>query len=65
MDLYWPDKNLVVEVDGIGHGRKPTCREDKLKQRLLEALGYTVLRITDEELERSPHAAIARVSTCL
>ena len=64
VDLLWPDRNLCVEVDGHGHGRKPTRREDKLKQRLLEALGYTVLRITDEELERSPQAAIARVSTC-
>ena len=64
VDLLWPDRNLCVEVDGHGHGRKPTRREDKLKQRLLEALGYTVLRITDEELERSPQAAIARLSAC-
>jgi len=44
------------------HGRSPTQREDKLKQRLLEALGYTVLRFGAEEIGRS---AIARLKRAL
>ena len=65
MDLFWADRNLCVEVDGSGHGRKLTRREDDLKDRLLRARGYTVLRFTEEEVERSPQAAIARLTTCL
>ena len=64
VDLLWPDRRLCAEVDGHGHGRKRTRREDRLRQRLLEALGYTVVRIADEEIERSPQAAIARLSAC-
>ncbi len=62
VDLFWPDRALCVEVDGHGHGRSPTQREDKLKQRLLEALGYTVLRFGEEEIGRS---AIARLQQAL
>ncbi len=62
VDLLWPDRALCVEVDGHGHGRSPTQREDKLKQRLLEALGYTVLRFGEEEIGRS---AIARLQQAL
>jgi very-short-patch-repair endonuclease len=61
IDLFWPEHRLCVEVDGHGHGRSPTRREDDLKDRLLAAHGYTVLRVT----ERSPRAAIARITAAL
>jgi very-short-patch-repair endonuclease len=62
VDFFWPDRALCVEVDGHGHGRSPTQREDKLKQRLLKALGYTVLRFGEEEIGRS---VIARLQQAL
>jgi hypothetical protein len=33
VDLLWPDRRLCVEVDGAGHGRKRTRREDELEER--------------------------------
>jgi very-short-patch-repair endonuclease len=62
VDLFWPDRRLVVEVDGHGHGRKRTRREDRLKQRLLEAHGYAVVRVAEDEIGRP---AVARLAEAL
>ena len=45
VDLYWPDQNLVVEVDGPGHARPRTKREDAERDATLEAAGQSVVRI--------------------
>jgi hypothetical protein len=47
VDFHWPRERLVVEVDGSGHGRPRTQREDEARQRKLEEAGYAVLRVTD------------------
>jgi hypothetical protein len=47
VDFHWPRHALVVEVDGSGHGRARTQREDAEKQRKLEEAGYAVIRVTD------------------
>jgi len=53
-DFHWPDRKLAVEADGPGHARPRTQREDALKQQILEANGYRVLRFTDEDIEQRP-----------
>jgi hypothetical protein len=45
VDLYWPDQDLVVEVDGPGHTRPRTRAEDQDRDRELRENGITVLRI--------------------
>jgi predicted transcriptional regulator of viral defense system len=45
VDLHWPDRDLVVEIDGPGHERPPTRRDDAERDARLEAAGKTVLRI--------------------
>ena len=55
VDCHWPDRMLVVEVDGPGHrDRPPARRDDARKDGKLRAAGYTVLRFTDVEIKRSP-----------
>jgi hypothetical protein len=54
VDFHWPDRKLAVEVDGSGHGRARTRRQDAYEDRTLEAAGYTVLRFTDEDIQRRP-----------
>jgi hypothetical protein len=44
-DFHWPDRRLVVEVDGPGHERPRTQREDALKEAAWREAGYSVLRL--------------------
>ncbi len=47
LDLGWPDHLLDVELDGRDHvARSRTARRDRQRDRLLQALGYRVLRYT-------------------
>jgi very-short-patch-repair endonuclease len=57
-DCHWPDRKLVVEVDGIGHGRQRTRRQDAHEDRVLRAAGYTVLRFTDDDIQLRPERVI-------
>jgi Protein of unknown function (DUF559) len=44
VDLHWPEQNLCLEVDGPGHRRARTQREDTAKTERLRAAGYEVMR---------------------
>ena len=44
VDFHWPDLKLVAEVDGPGHARPRTQREDKALDALVRAIGYTIVR---------------------
>jgi hypothetical protein len=45
VDMYWPAENRVVEIDGPGHERAPTRRQDAARDRALRAAGIDVVRI--------------------
>ncbi len=47
VDCFWPDRRLIVEVDGPRHDRMPTRRDDARRDAKLTAAGYTVLRLRD------------------
>jgi hypothetical protein len=49
-DFHWPDRRLVVEVDG-NHSRPCDLRNDGARDRTLAAAGYTVVRISGDEVE--------------
>jgi hypothetical protein len=46
VDLYWPDHNLCAEVDGPGHQRPRTRREDEERDRALHGAGLKVVRFS-------------------
>src|SRR3954463_11092990 len=50
VDFAWPD--LIVELDGPGHARSRTRREDARRDAMLKTAGYEVLRLTAAELDR-------------
>ena len=50
VDFHWPDRRLVVEVDG-NHTRPMDVRRDGARDRMLAAAGYTVVRLSGEEVE--------------
>jgi len=57
VDFHWPDRKLVIEIDGPGHARPRTRRDDERRDRVLEAAGWTVLRFTEDRLEDALRAA--------
>jgi hypothetical protein len=49
VDFRWP--GLIVEVDGDGHERPRTKREDRAKEARLKAAGFSVLRLSSDALD--------------
>ncbi|MBW3546323.1 MAG: DUF559 domain-containing protein [Bacteroidetes bacterium] len=50
VDFMCKELMLVIEVDGLTHEWEETVVKDIKKQGALEAVGFTVLRFTDEEV---------------
>jgi len=65
VDFHWPDQRIVVEVDGSGHRRVRTRREDADRDVLLRAAGYRVLRFPGEYIERRGAEVVAQVVAAL
>jgi very-short-patch-repair endonuclease len=49
-DFMCKDLMLIIEVDGNTHLYEETFQRDKIKQKKLEELGFTVLRFTDDDI---------------
>lgn len=63
VDFHRPDLALCAEVDGPGHARPRTRREDRARDRALRASGREVLRFTEADLAARPDHVIARLTT--
>jgi very-short-patch-repair endonuclease len=51
VDLYWPDRGVVLELDGFdGHGHRAGFERDHRKAVELEARGIRVLRVSGVQL---------------
>lgn len=61
VDCHWPDSRLCVEVDGVGHRRARTRREDAERDAALTRAGYTVVRYSAAQLRRTPRAVMSDV----
>jgi hypothetical protein len=58
VDFRWPDRRLVVEVDGGQHALRADA--DDARDGVLRAAGWTVLRFSDGEVyERAPRIGAA------
>jgi hypothetical protein len=60
IDFHWPSLNLIVEVDGPGHTRPRTKRDDVQRDARLTAAGHTVLRLEEHEIEQLPRLLTQR-----
>ena len=49
-DFMCKELMLVIEVDGITHQWEEVIKNDDMRQKALEAAGFTVLRFTDDEV---------------
>jgi very-short-patch-repair endonuclease len=59
-DFRWPDRRLVIEADGPHHDDPFERAADLERQRILEAHGDRVLRVTWEQAIAHPAATLRR-----
>jgi very-short-patch-repair endonuclease len=66
VDCHWPGIGLIVELDGWeGHGSRTAFREDRARDRRLKVAGYSVTRITWNQLDDEPEAVAADLRALL
>jgi leucyl-tRNA synthetase len=70
IDIFIPDfvcleKKLIVEVDGGHHFFEEQNILDTERTRILEELGYKIIRFTNEDVISNPHAVIASIEIVL
>ena len=49
-DFMCMELMLIIEVDGITHHWEETIKKDEIRQKDLESAGFTVIRLSDEEV---------------
>ena len=66
VDCHWPGSGQIVELDGWeGHRTRTAFREDRARDRALRVAGYSVTRLTWNQLEDEPESIAADLRTLL
>jgi very-short-patch-repair endonuclease len=66
VDCHWPQTHRIVELDGWkGHRTRTAFREDRTRDRILAVAGYTVTRLTWNQLDDEPEAVAADLRALL
>ncbi len=66
VDCHWPGTGQIVELDGWeGHGTRSAFREDRARDRALKVAGYSVTRLTWNQLDDEPDAIAADLRALL
>lgn len=66
VDFHWPGTTLIVETDGFEFHAMPTAfAADRARDQKLTLAGYTVVRLTWEQVTGDARATAATVSTLL
>lgn len=65
-DMLWREAKLIVELDGEdAHSTPAQLEADAARQAVLERLGYTVIRLTWEEVSFRADAVACRLRAYL
>ena len=59
MDCLWPDRRVVVELDGRQHERPHQADSDDDRDLWLRAPGYVARRYAKKQIDGRPQAVIA------
>ena len=49
-DFMCPELMLIIEVDGMSHWADDVVKNDEIRQKKLEEIGFTVIRFDDEDV---------------
>jgi very-short-patch-repair endonuclease len=60
-DFYCPEARLVIELDGDVHELEDQNEYDGLRREIIEVHGIRVLRIKNEEVERTIEKVLQRI----
>lgn len=59
VDAAWLDHRLIVELDSHGyHGTRAAFENDRVRDAILQAAGYRVIRITHRRMEAAPAGVV-------
>ena len=62
VDFLWRAERLIIEVDGhTFHASKRAFENDRRRVAVLAAAGYTVMRVTWDQITREPEAVLVRL----
>ena len=64
-DFYFPQWKLIVELDGWVHSNKDVYELDWEKELLLQNIGYTILRFTNEKVLWDMQTVITQIEASL
>lgn len=59
-DFVLLDRKLIIEVDGASHNEPKQAMKDRENAIALHDLGWTIVRLTNEEVAADPKAALTR-----
>jgi cyclase len=62
-DFYCHKLKLIIEVDGLVHGREEVRASDQERQKILEQEGIKVIRFTNEEVLKNVEGIIQRITS--
>lgn len=66
VDFLWRTERLIVEVDGLRyHASKRAFENDRRRDAVLAAAGYTVMRVTWDQITHEHEAVLVRLVTRL
>ena len=66
VDCHWPGTGEIVELDGwTGHKTRTAFREDRARDRRLRVAGYSVTRLTWNQLDDEPERIAADLRALL
>ncbi len=66
VDCHWPGIGRIVELDGWeGHRTRSAFRDDRARDRALTAAGYSVTRLTWNQLDDEPEAVASDLRVLL
>ncbi|HET8813704.1 MAG TPA: DUF559 domain-containing protein [Solirubrobacterales bacterium] len=66
VDCHWPGTGQIVELDGWeGHRTRTAFREDRARDRALRVAGYSVTRLTWNQLDDEPEEVAADLRALL
>jgi len=66
VDCHWPGTNEIVELDGWeGHGTRSAFRDDRARDRFLRVAGYSITRLTWNQLDDEPESIASDLCSLL